>query len=71
MLTPIPQSRMQATLINPKWFFGGLLLVAHQDSPALTEPTQRALLLHPTPRRRVPFLASGGIDLLLAAGADV
>jgi hypothetical protein len=46
---------------------GGLLLLTHQNRPALRKPAQRAL--HPTPRR-ITFLAHL-IELLLADAPDV
>ncbi len=66
MLTPIPQQ--YAGHLDQPQVVGGLLIVAHQDRPALREPAQRTLY-HPTPRR-VAFDARI-IELLFADASDV
>src|SRR5918992_3468785 len=66
MLAPIPQQ--DAGHLNQPQVVRGLLVVAHQDGPALREPAQRTF--DPPSPRRIAFLARI-IFLLLADGPDV
>src|SRR5215217_2974852 len=67
MLAPIPQQDA-GHLDQPQVVRRGLLIVAHQDGPALREPAQSSLH-YPSPRR-IAFLARI-IFLLLADTPDV
>src|SRR5215217_5097984 len=66
MLAPIPQQ--DAGHLDQPQVVRGLLIVAHQDGPALREPAQSSLH-YPSPRR-IAFLARI-IFLLLADTPDV
>lgn len=66
MPTPIPQQ--DTGHLDQPQVVGGLLLVAHQDRPALRQPAQRAL--HHPPPRRIAFLARD-IEFLLTDASDV
>src|SRR5215212_548170 len=66
MLAPIPQQ--DAGHLDQRQVVRGLLVVAHQDGPALREPAQSSLH-YPSPRR-IAFLARI-IFLLLADTPDV
>src|SRR5918997_223999 len=66
MLTSVPEQ--DASYLDQPQIVGSLLLIAHQDRPALREPTQCSL--HDPPPRRVPLLARL-VELLLADASDV
>src|ERR687898_906415 len=66
MLTPIPQQ--DTGYLDQTQIVGGLLIVAHQDGPALREPTQ-CTLHYPSPRR--VSLLSLRVFLLFTDLADV
>src|SRR5215208_253439 len=66
ILTTVPHQ--DASHLDQPQVVGGLLLVTHQDGPALRKPAQSSLH-HPAPRRIA--LLSGRVLLLLADLADM
>ncbi len=68
MLTPVPEQ--DTGHLDQPQVVSGLLLVAHQDGPALAEPTQGGAFHHNPPASRVAFEARI-VELLLADVSDV